>query len=63
MLAGLSEKGHKLESAGLDNGEYNAIAVMNTIHDNCEKCKPNCLNVYCISAVSDGRKGGIPDGL
>ncbi len=56
VLLGLKEKGHEVEYRS------GSLAVVQSIENRCRLCGDDCLGEYCIHAVSDGRKGGVPDG-
>ena len=56
VLLGLMEKGH--ETSYRSGG----MAVVQSIENHCRFCGDDCFGEYCIHAVSDGRKGGVPDG-
>ena len=43
------------------NMTNNYIAVIGSVRNKCGDV--NNSQPYCIEAVSDGRKGGVPDGL
>ena len=59
----LQELVHELATKGHEMNDYgNYMAVIGSILNMCDLCDPNCADVYCIEAVADGRKGGIPDG-
>ena len=58
ILQGLMDKGHAVR----EHSSY--LAVVGSIENRCpEECGDDCAQVKCVDAVSDGRKGGAPDGF
>ena len=55
LVHDLERKGHEM------NMTNNYIAVIGSVRSKCGDV--NNSQPYCIEAVSDGRKGGVPDGL
>ena len=56
VLKGLEEKGHEVE---LRPGY---MAVVTSVHNTCPALPAGGRGLNCVYAVSDGRKGGSPDG-
>lgn len=55
VMNGLAAKNHSLDS-------NSAIAVVGSVRNNCP-ISHKSSKAECIEAVSDGRKGGVPDGF
>ena len=54
-MAGLEDKGHETSSTGV-------IAAIQSVHNTCTPADYWEQNT-CIHAVSDGRRGEMPDGF
>jgi len=59
LIEDLEDKGHIMTKR--KDPDY--TGKIQTIRNDCWKCSPDCVNIACIEAVADGRKGGAPNGF